>query len=74
MMDHLFVQVLPQRAQSSCVALPPEGLLMDRLCCWKLLLHAGESLLWSMFAVYFVLGPDDAVQERHMAKIDLKLQ
>ena len=47
---------------------------MDRLRCWKLLLHAGESLLWSMFAVYFVLSPDDAIQKRRMAKMDLKLQ
>ena len=56
------------------MALPPEGLLMDQSHCWKLLLHAGESLLWSMFAVYFVLGPDDAVQERRMTKMDSKLQ
>ena len=73
-MDHVFLQVLFQRAQSSHVALPSEGLLMDRSRCWKLLLHAGESLLWLMFAVYFVLGPDDAIQERRMAKMDSKLQ
>ena len=42
-MNHLSMQVLARRARSNRVALPPGGLLMDRIFCWNLLLRVGNS-------------------------------